>query len=128
MASIRSTGNKDTELRLVSIFRAARIIGWRRHLPLLGRPDFVFRRQRVAIFVDGCFWHGCSQHGRQPETNTAYWAQKLARNAARDRLVSKGLGETGWTVIRIWEHDLSAPNAVIAKITHALGKNSVMVP
>ena len=123
MAAIRSRGNKDTELRLASILRAARIAGWRRHQRLPGHPDFVFPRQGVAVFVDGCFWHACPKHGRQPGTHATYWAQKLARNKARDRSVSRSLRQAGWTVIRIWEHQLSAPVAVVAKITRALNVN-----
>lgn len=69
MAAIRSRGNKDTELKLASILRAARITGWRRNQPLSGHPDFVFRSQRVAIFVDGCFWHGCRWHLRMTHDN-----------------------------------------------------------
>jgi DNA mismatch endonuclease, patch repair protein len=122
MAAIRSRGNKDTELKLASILRAARITGWRRHQPLPGKPDFVFRRERVALFVDGCFWHGCPKHGRQPGTNTAYWARKLSRNKARDRSVSRTLCQAGWLVIRLWEHQLSDPVAVAAKISRALAK------
>ena len=78
--------------------------------------------QRLALFVDGCFWHGCPKHGRQPGTNTAYWAQKLSRNKARDRSVSRTLRQAGWMVIRLWEHHLSAPVAVAAKISRALAK------
>jgi DNA mismatch endonuclease, patch repair protein len=94
MGAIRSRGNKDTELKLASVLRAARITGWRRHQPLPGHPDFVFRRERLAVFVDGCFWHGCPKHGRQPGTNIAYWAQKLTRNKARDLSVSRALRQT----------------------------------
>jgi DNA mismatch endonuclease (patch repair protein) len=123
MAAIRSCGNKDTELRLASILREARITGWRRHQPIQGKPDFVFGRERVALFVDGCFWHGCPKHGREPRTNVDYWIQKLARNKARDRSVAKVLRQDGWTVIRIWEHQLAAPVAVAAQIARALAKN-----
>ncbi len=123
MGAIRSRGNKETELKLAAILRAARITGWRRHQPLPGKPDFAFGRKRLAIFVDGCFWHGCPKHGRQPGTNTAYWSQKLARNKSRDRSVSRALRQTGWTVLRIWAHHLSAPVAIAAKIARALHKN-----
>jgi DNA mismatch endonuclease, patch repair protein len=68
MALIRSRGNRDTEIKLASLFRAARITGWRRHQPLPGRPDFIFRRERLAIFVDGCFWHGCRWHCCMPKS------------------------------------------------------------
>jgi DNA mismatch endonuclease (patch repair protein) len=126
MAAIRSRGNKDTELKLASILRAACITGWRRHQPLPGKPDFVFARDRLALFVDGCFWHGCPKHGRQPRTNKAYWSQKLARNKARDRSVSRALRQSGWTVIRIWEHRLAAPGAVAASIARALAQKSLL--
>ena len=126
MAAIRSRGNKDTELKLVAILRAHGITGWRRHLPLPGRPDFVFRRARVAVFVDGCFWHGCPQHGRSPGSNAAYWLPKLARNRARDRLNTRELRRRGWRVIRLWEHSLRAPARVAAQIQRAL--SAALVP
>jgi DNA mismatch endonuclease, patch repair protein len=69
------------------------------------RPDIVFTRQRVAIFVDGCFWHGCPQHATQSATNTAYWQQKIAENRVRDARNTADLQAEGWTVIRVWEHE-----------------------
>jgi DNA mismatch endonuclease Vsr len=77
MSRIRGAGNRATELRLIAIFKAASITGWRRKQSLQKRPDFVFREQRVAVFVDGCFWHGCPTHGRRPATNTEFWDKKL---------------------------------------------------
>src|SRR5438093_6790598 len=91
MAAIRSRGNKDTELKLAASLRASRINGWRRHQALPGRPDFAFRRERVAIFVDGCFWHGCPKHGRKPGSNRTYWLPKLRRNQERDATVERAL-------------------------------------
>jgi DNA mismatch endonuclease (patch repair protein) len=91
MAAIRSTGNRATELRLAAIFRAHGITGWRRHQALPGKPDFVFRRERLAVFVDGCFWHGCRWHCRMPKSRRAYWGTKIARNKARDAVVRKVL-------------------------------------
>jgi DNA mismatch endonuclease (patch repair protein) len=73
MAAIRSKGNKDTEMKLVSIFRAYGIKGWRRHRLLPGKPDFIFSKARLAIFVDGCFWHGCPTHEQKPDSNRDYW-------------------------------------------------------
>lgn len=108
MSHIRGKGNKDTELALIAIFRRHGITGWRRHQKLFGKPDFVFRRARVAIFVDGCFWHGCPKHQKTPMTNRAFWARKLAANKARDSLVNRTLHVQGWLVIRIWEHTLHA--------------------
>ena len=106
MGRIRSHGNKTTELKLIEIFKANRIIGWRRKQDLMGKPDFVFRREKVCVFVDGCFWHGCPKCYRAPRANQAYWAAKIERNRARDRRVSKFLKAAGWKVLRIWEHQL----------------------
>lgn len=69
------------------------------------RPDIVFTARRVAVFVDGCFWHCCPDHGSQPASNTWYWEPKLRRNVERDRAADTALGEAGWTVIRFWEHE-----------------------
>ncbi len=122
MAAIRSRGNKATELKLASILRAAGIIGWRRHQPLPGRPDFIFRRARLALFIDGCFWHGCPKHGRKPSSNRAYWLPKLRRNKVRDAAVTRSLSGSAWTVIRFWEHDLACPERVVKRIIHALDR------
>lgn len=70
------------------------------------RPDIVFTRRKVAVFVDGCFWHVCPQHGRQPTTNTWYWSPKLVRNVERDRAADTALRQAGWRVVRIWEHEM----------------------
>src|ERR1043166_2428192 len=98
MAAIRSRGNKRTELKLISILRAHGITGWRRHQRLPGKPDFVFPRQRLAIFVDGCFWHGCPSHLQQPRQNALYWQAKIAMNQARDRHADRELLNRGWKV------------------------------
>src|SRR6185295_10032034 len=85
MSRIRSRGNKKTELALISFFRKQRITGWRRHQKLFGTPDFIFPKMKLAVFVDGCFWHGCRKHLRMPADNRAYWQRKIARNQSRDR-------------------------------------------
>ena len=69
------------------------------------RPDVVLTRSRIAVFIDGCFWHGCPEHGTRPRVNARYWKAKLARNRARDALVSSALQAAGWVVIRAWEHE-----------------------
>lgn len=124
MATIRSTGNKDTELRLVQIFRADGITGWRRGCVIRGqksedrgrgkafsvRPDFVFPKLQTAVFVDGCFWHGCPKHATWPKTRAAFWKAKIEGNRARDRRVDRALRRRGWQVLRIWEHELAHRN------------------
>jgi DNA mismatch endonuclease (patch repair protein) len=116
MAAIRSKGNKNTELKLITIFKAYRITGWRRHQKLHGNPDFVFPKVKVAIFVDGCFWHGCPRHGRDPATNSDYWIPKLKKNKMRDRQNTFVLRSSGWLVLRIWEHELRATKRVVTRV------------
>jgi DNA mismatch endonuclease (patch repair protein) len=115
MACIRSAGNRTTELRLIEILREHGVKGWRRGVTLeftglpkrlRVRPDFVFRRHRLAVFVDGCFWHACPYHRTKPRTNRAFWSEKIAANRKRDRIVGQGLASAGWRVLRIWEHSL----------------------
>ena len=108
MSAIRSQGNLTTEKRLASALRRHRITGWRRQLPLPGKPDFVFPKERVAVFVDGCFWHGCPKCHRLPDDNRSYWEEKVQKNRARDRRVARELRGCGWRVIRLWEHSLKS--------------------
>ncbi len=103
MAQVKSRGNKSTEQRLISVLRLNKITGWRRTYPLLGSPDVAFPKQRVAVFVDGFFWHGHPTKCRLPRTNRQYWINKIQRNKFRDRYVSRTLRKMGWTVLRIWE-------------------------
>lgn len=120
MSRIRSRNNKDTELLFASLLRKHRISGWRRHLPLSGRPDFAFRRERVAVFIDGCFWHCCPRCGNMPANNAAFWKKKLEGNKQRDRRVNRILRADGWRVLRVWEHELVRGTALIAKLTDLL--------
>jgi DNA mismatch endonuclease (patch repair protein) len=123
MRCVRGRGNKSTEVAFAKALHAARITGWRRHQQIRvttirnhpapktrrsfrSQPDFVFRRLRVAVFLDGCFWHCCPWHGAIPEHNAAFWRKKLRSNAERDRNVTSCLRQQGWRVIRIWEHRL----------------------
>ncbi|MDZ4290052.1 MAG: very short patch repair endonuclease [Prosthecobacter sp.] len=124
MSRIRSKGNRQTELRLMAMFKGAGITGWRRHWPLLGKPDFVFRRERVVVFVDGCFWHGCPVHGRRPGQNQVYWDAKMLRNKKRDREVTRELRKRGWQVLRVWAHELTRKNEkrCLGRIWRALGR------
>lgn len=110
MSRIRGRGNKNTELALVKLFRRHKITGWRRHQNVFGKPDFIFQEHKLAVFVDGCFWHGCPKHATKPASNRKFWENKLARNKARDRLVNRTLRRIGWTTLRIWQHELTAKN------------------
>jgi DNA mismatch endonuclease, patch repair protein len=110
MSRIRSRGNKNTEVALVKLFRRNKITGWRRNQKIFGKPDFIFQKIRLALFVDGCFWHGCPKHGTQPKGNRAFWKNKFARNKARDVLVTRTLRSAKWRVLRIWEHELARKN------------------
>ena len=122
MAAIRGSGNKDTELRMIAIFRAHGITGWRRNARVFGKPDFVFRAAKLAMFVDGCFWHACPKHATMPASNRAFWKAKLARNAVRDREVTRALRKAGWRVVRVWECALTRRRSgrTAARIARAL--------
>jgi DNA mismatch endonuclease (patch repair protein) len=155
MSRIRGRGNKETELALAKLLRKHRITGWRRNQAVFGKPDFVFRRQRLAVFVDGCFWHGCPIHsnparwlkkssmkdastscssrpeftpipgrgGESPSARTgrAFWTNKMKANIARDRVVNRTLRQARWTIVRIWEHDLTnKPERSIQRIRQVL--------
>jgi DNA mismatch endonuclease (patch repair protein) len=122
MSRIRGRNNLSTEIRLISIMRSAGIVGWRRHQPLPGRPDFVFRQSRLAVFVDGCFWHLCPKCGNLPKGNAEFWSKKLLGNRDRDRLVTKQLRSTGWLPLRIWEHELRNDARVVKKLQRALAR------
>jgi DNA mismatch endonuclease (patch repair protein) len=106
MSKVRSKGNKSTELRLIELLRANGIKGWRRNYPVIGHPDFVFPKERVAVFVDGCFWHGHDCRNTRPKDNADYWSRKRERNMARDMEVTALFESRGWTVLRIWECEL----------------------
>lgn len=103
MRQVKSNRNKSTELKLIQFFRVKKITGWRRNSKLFGKPDFVFPEKKIAIFVDGCFWHGHKCRNTSPKANQEYWVNKIHRNKMRDKLVSRTLKEKNWTVIRIWE-------------------------
>jgi len=107
MRAIRSSGNRTTEQKLVSLMRASSLTGWHLHpRGFPGNPDLMVKEKRVAVFVDGCFWHGCPTCGHIPNTNRRYWKEKLARNKARDRRVGRKLRSEGIRVLRIWECQL----------------------
>lgn len=113
MSAIRKRGNRSTEWKLRSALMRARLSGWIMHdRSVLGCPDFWFHKQRLAVFVDGCFWHGCQNCCRLPEQNAPYWHPKIAGNIARDRSHNARLRRSGIRVLRIWEHTLGNPSQI----------------
>ena len=120
MSRIKGKGNKDTELAMIKILRKHHLAGWRRNQVVMGKPDFIFPKQRVALFVDGCFWHGCPKHSNIPQNNREFLEKKLLGNMDRDKLVSKELRKVGWKVVRVWEHELSNSDRVVKRILAAL--------
>ena len=118
-------GNRSRDTRPEAAIRSALHragLRFRKHYrPLPGlrcEVDVAFPRQRVLLFVDGCFWHGCPQHGRMPSANNGYWSSKIGRNVARDRRNDELLSEDGWTVLRAWEHE--TPGSVVERVCAAL--------
>lgn len=107
MKKVRSKKNKSTELKLIEIFKKNNIHGWRRNYKVKGHPDFVFLDKRIAIFVDGCFWHGHDCRNTRPKDNEEYWTKKRERNMKHDKEITEYFNGRGWTVIRIWECELS---------------------
>ena len=116
MSRIRGKGNQSTEIKLLKLFREHGIKGWRRHQPLTGKPDFVFPKERLAVFVDGCFWHACPRCYIKPRQNAKFWREKIGGNKKRDLKVSRQLRLEGWSVCRIWECRLKNPDSVIHRI------------
>ena len=110
MSKVRSNNNKSTELKLIKIFEENNIKGWQRNYPVKGHPDFVFLNKKIAIFVDGCFWHGHDCRNTRPSDNAEYWAKKRERNIKHDKEVTEMFEHRGWTVIRIWECELKKNN------------------
>jgi DNA mismatch endonuclease (patch repair protein) len=122
-------GNRKRDTRPeVAVRRAAHALGLRYRVasrPLPDRrwtADMVFPTARVAVFVDGCFWHGCPEHFKPPRTNPEYWTPKIARNRARDAQVDEALAVAGWTVVRAWEHEDS--HAVALQVFNAVRPTS----
>jgi len=120
MRLVKGNKNKSTELKLITFFRANNFKGWRRTYPLFGKPDFVFLSRRVAIFVDGCFWHGHNCRNTKPESNKEYWTKKISRNQDRDAAVVTYLNNKNWNVLRIWECELKEKDILLEIIGNAI--------
>ena len=110
MKAVKSRNAKTTELKMMQIFKELHIIGWRRTYPLIGKPDFVFPKKRIVLFVDGCFWHGHDCRNVTPSANADFWNAKRAYNKRHDKIVTETLVKKNWKVIRIWECELKKKN------------------
>lgn len=124
MSKVRSKNNKSTELKLIDVFKENGIVGWRRNYSVKGHPDFVFLDKKIAIFVDGCFWHGHDCRNTRPSDNADYWTKKRERNIKHDKEITELFEQRGWTVIRIWECELKKKNRaqLIEKISILIEK------
>lgn len=127
MSVIRSKGNKSTELKLIEFFKKNGIIGWRRNYKVKGHPDFIFPRKKIAIFVDGCFWHGHDCRNTRPSDNSEYWQKKREHNIKHDKEVTALFESRGWTVIRIWECELKRKNEqqLFYRLQYVMGNKGI---
>jgi DNA mismatch endonuclease, patch repair protein len=108
MAAVKPFGNKTTELLMGKLLCRAGLRGYRKHWHVAGKPDFAWPRLKVALFVDGCFWHGCPRCKRIPASNKEFWGARIGGNRKRDRRVNASLKREGWLVARVWECDVAA--------------------
>lgn len=111
MASVRSEGNRTTEIAFGKLLWAAGLRGYRKQWPVQGRPDFAWPGLQVAVFVDGCFWHGCGCK-TTPKANRKFWLDKIENNKRRDVRVSRKLRADGWVVLRIKECAVAKPSTL----------------
>jgi DNA mismatch endonuclease (patch repair protein) len=117
MQAVKSKGTR-LEKRFFAMLVGMGISGWNKNVKsITGKPDIVFPNQKVAIFVDGCFWHGCPHcHRKLPKTNRIYWERKIKRNIDLAKLYNKQLRQDGWIVIRIWEHELADTTKIKSRV------------
>lgn len=123
MRGVKSKGNRTTERRFRALLVSRGIKGW--HLndrTIFGTPDFIFAKEKFAVFLDGCFWHGCPKCYRRPKSSRKYWDAKVKRNIAHDRQVNRKLKISGWVVIRIWEHTIKHSSKSVDLVISKLKK------
>lgn len=122
MSRIRS---RDTgpEIKLRKLLFSEGLRGYRISAKLPGKPDIVFRKYKLAVFIDGCFWHKCPKCFISPETRKKFWHDKIKSNVERDNKINRILEKDGWTVVRFWEHDVrKRPDKCVKKIIHTISK------
>lgn len=106
MQAVKGKGNKTTELKFCFALEQSGVSDWKLHEKLIGNPDVYFPSYKIAVFLDGCFWHGCPKCGHIPKTNNTYWKAKIERNKERDSSKTNALKEQGYLVVRFWEHEI----------------------
>jgi DNA mismatch endonuclease, patch repair protein len=121
MASVRTSGG-TTEVKMEKFLRLHHLGGYRKQWPVVGKPDFAWPKSRVALFVDGCFWHGCPRCNRPSKSNVEYWQTKVVANRRRDIRVSRRLRRDGWKVLRVWECVVEEART-LSRISRAVGKS-----
>ncbi len=109
MAAVKGKHNRSTEIQFRMALVRGALGGWNTHEKLPGNPDVYFDDARLAVFLDGCFWHGCRQCGHIPKTNSLFWETKIRRNRVRDRKNTRLLRQDGVRVLRVWEHTINNP-------------------
>jgi len=120
MSRIRGK-NTGPEVKIRKMLFSGGIRGYRVHYDLPGKPDIVFVKKKIAVFIDGCFWHRCPVDFQEPQTRKEFWMKKIESNVARDERNTRQLAEAGWTVLRIWEHEVrKEPEAVVRRIADLL--------
>ena len=128
MTAIKGKNNRSTEIKLRMLLVRNHISGWKtNYINILGKPDIYFQKEKIAIYIDGCFWHGCPICGHIPKTRTEYWEAKIKRNKERDLKVTKENEINGIIVLRFWEHELKEKkdrNRIIQKILKVLKERS----
>lgn len=110
MKKVGSNNNRSTELRLIEVFNRYGVKGWKRRYPVKGHPDFVFLSRKIAVFTDGCFWHGHDCRNTRPADNREYWSRKRERNRKHDAEITELFRKRGWIVLRVWECELKKKN------------------
>jgi len=128
MSRVRSTGNRSTEIMVETVLRAAKITGWRKHpQDVPGRPDFYFPKKKLAVFVDGCFWHACPRCARRiPRARRQFWKTKLLGNQRRDNRLRRLLVRRGFKTMRLWEHELREANW-LSRLQRRLAKDLTVI-
>lgn len=129
MSRVKSKGNRSTEILFLSLLKQAQITGWRRHYDIIGKPDFAFPKLKIAVFVDGAFWHG-HPSSPLPGSNREFWKVKIEQNRKRDEMVNQALKKKGWWIARVWDFELKkSPFVALGRVKRliSLRKNNFLL-